>query len=310
MSGPRHAALDCGTNSTRLLISDGARTVERRMRITRLGKDVDATGELDPEAIERTLAVLREYEALIAEHHVTGVRMAATSAVRDAANRDAFLAPARDLLGVEPELLSGEEEAALSFLGATAGLDPADGPYLVVDIGGGSTEFAVGSDRVEGSVSVQMGCVRMTEKFLHHDPPLPQELSNCLAEVQTHLDDVQAAVPQASTARRFVGLAGTITNVAAVELGLSEYDPEAIHHFELTKAAAEDVFRTLATEALADRVHNPGLERERADVIVGGVCVLVGLMRRFGFEDCLVSEADILDGLVLSQLGDTSEAAG
>lgn len=308
MSAPLYAAIDCGTNSTRLLLSDGDTTVERLMEITRLGKGVDATGRLDPDAIERTLDVLGRYAALIGDHDVAGVRLAATSASRDAANREDFLGPARQLLGVEPELLSGQEEARLSFLGATTGLPVDAGPYLVVDIGGGSTEFAFGAARAEVAESVQMGCVRLTEKYLHHDPPLAEELSNCLAEVEFHVDGVLRHHPQMAQASTFVGLAGTITNVAAVELGLTEYDPDAIHHFHLTKAAAEDVFRTLATEALADRVHNPGLERQRADVIVGGCCVLVGVMRRLGFSECLVSEADILDGLVRSQLPDAGAA--
>ncbi len=205
-------------------------------------------------------------------------------------------------LGVEPELLTGEAEATLSFSGAASGLAPDGGPYLVVDIGGGSTEFAVGAARVEAAASIQMGCVRLTEKYLHHDPPLPEELSNCLAEVEFHVDGVIRDHPLMASATRLIGLAGTVTNVAAVELGLPQYDPDAIHHFNLTKDAAEDVFRTLATESVADRMHNPGLEPRRADVIVGGCCVLVGIMRRLGFDECLVSEADILDGLVLSQL--------
>ena len=302
MAGPLVAAIDCGTNSTRLLISDGSHPVVRLMRITRLGKGVDRTGRLDPEAIERTLDVLKEYRALMDTHGVTAVRMAATSASRDAANREDFLGPATEILGVVPELLSGTAEAEASFRGATAELDPADGPYLVVDIGGGSTEFAVGSATLEQSISVDVGCVRMTEKYLVHDPPLAEELSNCLAEVEQYLDDVIREVPLATTAARFVGLAGTITNVAAVEIGLPTYDPERTHHFVLTKAAAEDVFRTLATETIEDRKHNPGLEPARADVIVGGLCVLVAVFRHFGFSECLVSEADILDGLVMSLL--------
>ena len=305
MTGPLYAAIDCGTNSTRVLVSDGATTVAREMRITRLGKGVDASGRLDPDAVRRTLDVLAEYAALLSHHEVSGLRIAATSAVRDARNGGDFLGPLRDLFGVDPELLSGEEEAALSFLGATAGLPPEDGPYLVVDIGGGSTEFAVGTVMPSATRSTQMGCVRLTEKYLAHDPPLPEELSNCLAEVEFHVDEVRRMVPMAAAARRLVGLAGTVTTVAAVEIGLAEYDPEVIHHFTLTKAAAEDVFRTLATEPLADRVHNPGLERARADVIVGGCAVLVGIMRYLGFSELLVSEADILDGLVLSQLDST-----
>ena len=301
MSSPVKAAIDCGTNSVRLLVSDGTTQVERLMRITRLGQGVDRTGRLDPEAIERTLTVLREYREVMDRHDVTGVRMAATSASRDAANRDDFFGPAADILGVEPELLSGHDEAALSFRGATADLDPLDGPFLVVDIGGGSTEFAVGAASLEGSMSINVGCVRMTEKYLHGDPPGPDELTNCIGEVMQHLEDVSREVPSVGSAARFVGLAGTVTNAAAVEIGLATYDRDAIHHFVLTKDAAEDVFRTLATESLEDRKHNPGLEEQRADVIVGGMCVLVSVFRYFGFDECLVSEADILDGLVMSQ---------
>ena len=303
MTTPLFAAIDCGTNSTRLLISDGRTQVERHMRVTRLGAGVDRTGRLDPEAIERTLSVMGDYRRIMDRYEVAGVRIAATSASRDAANRDDFFGPATEILGAAPELISGSEEAQLSFDGATADLPPIDGRTLVVDIGGGSTEFALGTAHLEGSLSVDMGCVRMTEKFLEHDPPLPEELSNALSVVEQHLDDVSREVPGAGEADRFIGLAGTVTTVAAVELGLAEYDRDAIHHFVLTRDAAEDVFRTLATEAIDDRRHNPGLDPGRVDVIVGGCCVLVGIFRYFGFSECVVSEADILDGLVLSQLG-------
>lgn len=296
------AAIDCGTNSVRLLVTDGTRTLSRLMRITRLGQGVDATGRLDPDAVERTLEVLGEYRAEMDRLGATRVRMAATSASRDAANRHEFFERATTILGAEPELLSGEEEAQLSFRGATADLDPTDGPFVVVDIGGGSTEFAVGGSELEGAVSVDMGCVRLTEKYLHGDPPRPEELANALSIVGQHLADVQRLLPSVGAPSRFIGLAGTVTNVAAVEIGLATYDPEVIHHFVLSRDAVEDVFRTLATEAWADRIHNPGLERERADVIVGGCCVLVQIFRTFGFDECLVSESDILDGLAASLL--------
>ncbi len=296
------AAIDCGTNSVRLLVSDGERPLVRLMRITRLGKGVDATGRLDPAAIDRTLEVLRDYRNEMDRLGVTRARMAATSASRDASNRDEFFDAAEAILGARPELLSGEEEAQMSFRGATSDLDPTDGPFVVVDIGGGSTEFAVGGTRLEGAVSVDMGCVRLTEKYLRSDPPLAEELTNALSIVEQHLQDVERALPGVTTPPRFIGLAGTITNVAAVEIGLADYDPDRIHHFVLSHEAAEDVFRTLATESLADRVHNPGLERQRADVIVGGCCVLVQIFRTFGFDECLVSESDILDGLVMSML--------
>jgi exopolyphosphatase/guanosine-5'-triphosphate,3'-diphosphate pyrophosphatase len=233
---------------------------------------------------------------------VEQVRMTATSAARDAANREVFFGPATEIVGTPPELLTGEDEGRLSFLGATAELDPADGPFLVVDIGGGSTEFAVGTTEPEGVLSVDMGCVRLTEKFLHHDPPAPEELSQVVSVARDHLEDVARELPASREARTFVGLAGTVTTVAAVEQGLAAYDRDRIHHFLLTRAAAEDVFRTLATESRADRVHNPGLEEARADVIVAGTAILVAIMRFFDFDECLVSEADILDGLVRSLL--------
>ena len=299
------AALDLGTNSTRVLVArpagDGQlETLHRRNTITRLGKGVDATGRLDTQAIDRTVVTLRQYKEAIDRYGATAVRMTATSAARDADNAAAFFDAAEDAVGTRPELITGEEEGHLSFTGATAELDPATGPFLVVDIGGGSTECIVGTERVDVVRSLDLGCVRLTEKHFDRDPPAPEELSNAIAEATDHFDDLLREVPQVQTARRVVGLAGTITTVAAVEIGLAEWDRDAIHHFRLTREAAEDVFRTLATEPLADRIHNPGLEPARADVIVGGCCVLVALFRSLGLDDLLVSEADILDGLVFS----------
>ncbi|HET7722681.1 MAG TPA: Ppx/GppA phosphatase family protein [Acidimicrobiales bacterium] len=296
------AGIDCGTNSTRLLVADGSgRTVERLMRITRLGQGVDATGRLAEEAIARTVAVLEEYRKILDHHGVERVRMTATSAARDASNRDDFFAAATAAVGTTPELLGGEEEARLSFLGATSELDADDGPFLVVDIGGGSTEFAVGSSGdPDGVLSTDIGCVRLTEKFLHSDPPAPEELSQAFDVVRGHLDDVARVIPSVDEVRRFVGLAGTVTTMAAVELGLADYDRDRIHHFVLTRAAAEDVFRTRATESRRRRLYNPGLEEARADVIVGGAIIVCAIMRYFELGECLVSEADILDGLVLS----------
>ena len=304
MSGAA-AAIDCGTNSTRLLVVDAeGSTLERVMRITRLGQGVDTSGRLAPEAIERTLAVLREFEDALDRHGVppSRVRMSATSAARDASNRDEFFDGAEAIVGVRPELLSGAEEGRLAFRGATSGLDPALGPFLVLDIGGGSTEFIVGTTEPTGVVSIDVGCVRVTEKFLQSDPPDAGELSDALTVVRQHLDDVVRELPQAADAARLVGVAGTITTVAAIEIGLRHDDHNAVHHFTLTKNAAEDVFRTLALEPLRDRVHNPGLEGARADVIVGGALVLVAVMRYFDFAECVVSVSDILDGLVLSVL--------
>jgi exopolyphosphatase/guanosine-5'-triphosphate,3'-diphosphate pyrophosphatase len=297
----RLAAIDCGTNSTRLLVREGdGPTVERLMRITRLGQGVDRTGELAPEAIGRTIDVLREYRTTMDSLGVKRVRMTATSAARDARNREDFFTAAEDAIGVRPELLRGDEEGRLAFLGATAELDPSDGPFLVVDIGGGSTEFIVGTIEPEGVMSLDIGCVRLTERFLRGDPPTAEELSQAISVVHAYLDDVARELPGVKDAGRLVGLAGTVTTMAAVEIGLPVYDRDRIHHFVLTHAAAEDVFRTLATEPRAQRIHNPGLEEARADVIVGGAAILVAVMRHFDFNECLVSEADILDGLVMS----------
>jgi exopolyphosphatase/guanosine-5'-triphosphate,3'-diphosphate pyrophosphatase len=309
----RVGAIDVGTNSTRLLVADAdgreapLSALERRMTITRLGQGVNATGRLHPDAISRTLETLREYRLVLDGLGVDGVRATATSAVRDATNRDDFLIPAKEILGTAPEVLTGEEEGRLTFLGATAGLtEPA--PYLVVDIGGGSTEFIVGTTgaggvpQVTGLMSVDVGCVRLTEAYLHSDPPAPEELSQAISVVVLHLADVDRLLPSAAAAQTLIGVAGTVTTVAAVELGLPEYDSEALHRFRLTHAAAEDVFRTLATEPAEARRHNPGLEPGRVDVIVGGAAVLVSVMRHFGFDEMLVSEADILDGLIRSQL--------
>ncbi|MCY4258359.1 MAG: Ppx/GppA phosphatase family protein [bacterium] len=298
---PVVAAIDCGTNSTRLLVSrGGTQTLERLMTITRLGEGVDSTGNLSAAAIKRTVACLEHYRSVMDSYGVGAVRITATSAARDAANRQVFFDAATQAVGVSPELLSGLEEAQLSFRGATAELDPAQGPFLVVDLGGGSTELCVGTTDCEVAMSLDIGCVRLTEKYLHQDPPLPEELHACLSVAGAHLDDVDREMPQVRNARTFVGLAGTISTAAAVEQGLNEYERDKVHHFCLTKQAAEDVFRALATESRADRACNPGLDAGRVDVIVGGMAILVKIMRHFSFDSCLVSESDILDGLVAS----------
>ncbi|CAN5527469.1 Ppx/GppA phosphatase family protein [soil metagenome] len=311
----RVASIDIGTNSTRLLVAeagaDGAPLVpiERLMRITRLGQGVDKAGSLVPEAIDRTVAVLAEYREVMDRLGVPAgrVRMTATSASRDAANRDVFFDAAEAAVGVRPELLSGDDEARLSFLGATSDLDPELGPFLVFDLGGGSTEFVYGTTgpdgSIEGALSLDVGCVRLTERFFTQDPPAPEDLTGAISYTEAWIDDVLRTIPQVGEAKTVLGLAGTVNTVAAVELGLATYDRDAIHHFTLTKAAAEDVFRTLATETRADRLHNPGLEEARADVIVGGCCALVAIYRTLGLDEVLVSEADILDGLALSLLG-------
>jgi exopolyphosphatase/guanosine-5'-triphosphate,3'-diphosphate pyrophosphatase len=273
------------------------------MRITRLGQGVDASGRLADAAIDRVLATLEEFRGGVDRVGAAEMPIAAPTAARDAANRDEFFDRCEHVLGTRPELLTGQEEGALSFRGATSQLDGEEGPFLVVDIGGGSTEFIVGAGQEPAGVaSVDIGCVRITEKFLRADPPDAGELSDAMTVVRQYLDDVAREVHTVADAARLIGLAGTVNTVAAIEIGLAAYDEARIHHFMLTRAAAEDVFRTLATERLTDRVHNPGLERERADVIVGGALILVSVMRHFDFDECLVSVRDILDGLVLSLL--------
>ena len=301
------AAVDIGTNSTRLLIADidasgptaTLKTIDRRTHITRLGQGVHQTRRLDPDAIARTTDVLREYRSVIDAHGVTRVRATATSASRDATNRDDFFDPAEQLLGVRPELISGDEEAHLEFDGATTGLHEPE-PFLVVDVGGGSTEFIVGTEAPAGLISVDIGCVRLTEQFLHSDPPSPEELSVAVSTVRDFLADVDRAVPTAGQAKTLIGTAGTAWTMGAIELGVDAAESERIHHFRLSRAAAEEIFRTLATEPIARRRHNPGLEPGRVDVIVGGVIVIVSVMRHWAFDEMLISEADILDGLARS----------
>ena len=298
------AAVDCGTNMTRLLIRRGDDDLERRLEFTRLGVGVDQHRRLDPAAVDRTLEVLRDFREAMERHGVEGFRAVTTSATRDADNRDEFLAAATDVLGGPLELLSGEEEGRLAFRGATAAIDPRYGPFVVADIGGGSTELAVGSGAADDEpevVSLDVGCVRVTERFLPDDPPSAEQLSQAVSVVRIELQEAARQIPAIRVARQLVGVAGTFTTMAAVEMGLVEYDRDKVHHFDLTRAAAEDVFRTLATERLSDRVHNPGLAPERADVIVAGALVAVSIMREFEFSSCLVSEADLLDGLVATQ---------
>ncbi len=298
------AVVDVGTNSTRLLVTDGHHDLERIETVTRLGRGVDASRRLAAESIDRTCETLRRYGEIWSRHDVAAVRVIATSAARDALNRDEFFDQAEHATGVRPTLLSGQQEAAYSFAGATSGLDPDDAPWLVIDVGGGSTEFILGGPQgPSGSLSVDVGSVRLTERYFAHDPPRPDELANAIGDVRDWLSDVELAIDGVVYAKQLVGVAGTITTIAAVELGLDVYDRSKVHHARLARDAVEDVFRTLATERLADRVHNPGLASERADVIVGGCCVVVTVMRWLGATELLVSETDLLDGIAAELLG-------
>ena len=258
----RVAAVDIGTNSVRLLVAEGSpgelATVERLMRITRLGQGVDATGRLDPDAIDRTLAVLTEYRG---DRPARGRGPCGSPPPRRPGTRPTARSSStrpRRSIGVRPELLSGLEEGQLSFAGATADLDPALGPFLVVDIGGGSTEFSYGMTRCEASISTEIGCVRFTEKYLEHDPARPEELVAALSSPRPTSTTSASRSPRSSRPATFIGLAGTVSTAAAVELGLVTYDRDRIHHLRAVEVAVEDVFRTLATETRAERLDEPG----------------------------------------------------
>jgi exopolyphosphatase / guanosine-5'-triphosphate,3'-diphosphate pyrophosphatase len=295
----RVAAIDCGTNSIRLLIADvvgdGLTDVARRMEIVRLGEGVDRTGRLAPEAIARTRRALLGYAAEIAELGVMTVRMVATSASRDASNAAEFRDMVRGVLGVDPEVISGDEEARLSFTGAVRGLD-AEPPYLVVDIGGGSTEFVTGRSATEHAISVDIGCVRMTERHLRGDPPTADEIAAATADITAAVDGALTAV-DGRTATTFVGLAGSVTTVTALALDLPEYDPARIHH---ARASYDDVARVtsdLLTATVADRRKLPVMHPGRADVIGAGALILRIIMERSGQRSVVASEHDILDGI-------------
>jgi exopolyphosphatase / guanosine-5'-triphosphate,3'-diphosphate pyrophosphatase len=293
------AAVDIGTNSVRLLITgENGAELERHMQITRLGQGVDVTGALHPDAIARTVKVLGEYGALIAKHRAGRVRAAATSAARDATNSAEFFDAAERALGTRPELLSGDDEAALSFQGATEGVDRSLAPFLVVDIGGGSTEFVLGSDRPEALISVDMGCVRMTERHLRSDPITAAELAAVDADVRAKLETVKHAVP-VQRARTMIGLAGTVTSIASFHLGLRRYDASKTHHARLSRTDVERAFERLKALDVAGR-RSVLAEPKRAEVIVGGAAVLVAILRELSIDALLVSETDILDGLAAS----------
>ena len=319
----RVAAIDCGTNSIRLLIADIAAggsgidagsaslsDVHREMRVVRLGQGVDATGMLAPEALERTFAATEDYAALIRQHGVECVRFVATSATRDAGNRAVFVDGIKARLGVEPEVVSGAEEAGLSFAGATSVLPTLAGELvLVIDLGGGSTEFVVGdSGGVKAAISTDMGCVRFTERYLLSDPPTADEIAAAEAAVEAKLFDVLAAIPLAAVTR-VVGVAGTVTTITAQALGLANYDSEAIHAAvvplqDMDRAAGDLLGMSRAERAALGFMH-PG----RVDVIGAGSLIWRTVLRRLAvltqgrIESATASEHDILDGIALGAAG-------
>lgn len=299
----RVAGIDCGTNSIRLLIADltdaGLRDVVREMRVVRLGQGVDRTGRLAPEALERTRVALADYAAQIRESGAGRVRMVATSATRDAANRADFVALVRAELGVDPEVITGQEEATLSFVGAASALPGPGGPLLVADIGGGSTELVLGGDGALRAHSMDVGCVRMTERHLHDDPPTAAQIEATVADLRAAIDAARADVPLRGDVP-FVGVAGTVTTIAAIALGLDRYDPEAIHGAELSAAQVAEVTARLLVMTRAERAALPVMHPGRVDVIGGGALVLRTLMEEIGAPTVVASEHDILDGIVLS----------
>lgn len=323
----RVAGIDCGTNSIRLLIAElgsaGLTDVHREMRVVRLGEGVDRTGLLAPQALERTRLALVDYAALIKRNGVDRVRMVATSASRDAGNAAEFSAMVLEALGTEPEVISGLAEASLSFVGAVAGLrvqsglrvqqsvqdsdslgsaSTSSGPLLVADIGGGSTELVLGSaaqQKVIAAHSMDVGCVRLTERHLHTDPPLASEIEATLADLHQALAVAGGYVPVAD-AVGFVGVAGTVTTIAAIALGLLAYDPVAIHGSVISYRQVVEVTAALLSMTRAERAALPVMHPGRVDVIGGGALVLQAVMEFVGAEQVLVSEHDILDGIALS----------
>ena len=299
-------AIDCGTNSIRLLIADvpadGTPLIDvvREMRIVRLGEGVDRTGEFSAAALDRVFAACDEYAALLAAHPVAALRFVATSASRDVSNRGAFVDGVRARLGVEPQVISGEEEAGMSFLGAVRGLPPLAAPVLVVDIGGGSTEFILGgaeaSSPIRASISVDVGCVRMTERHLSGDPPTPAQVDAVQDDLAAALTRVGAAVPIREAAT-VVGVAGTVTTVAAMARGLDSYDPTVLHGAVVTTAQVEEVTDRLLAMTHAERAALPFMHPGRVDVIAGGAMVLRAVVRAIGCPEVIASETDILDGI-------------
>ncbi|MEU9334947.1 Ppx/GppA phosphatase family protein [Streptomyces sp. NPDC048290] len=309
----RVAAIDCGTNSIRLLVADADPAtgelvdLDRRMTIVRLGQGVDRTGRLAPEALERTFAACREYATVIKEHGAERLRFVATSASRDAENRDDFVRGVLDILGVEPEVITGDQEAELSFTGATRELIAGDGlarPFLVVDIGGGSTEFVVGDDHVRAARSVDVGCVRMTERHLVtdgvvSDPPTGEQIAAMKADIEAALDLAEETVPLRE-ARTLVGLAGSVTTVSAIDQDLPAYDSAAIHHSRVSHTRVREITDRLLHSTHDERAAVPSMHPGRVDVIAAGALVLLSIMDRTGAPEVVVSEHDILDGIAWS----------
>ena len=299
----RVAAIDCGTNSIRLLIADidgnNFREVVRDMEIVRLGQGVDQTGQFHPDAITRTLTAVDKFAAEIVKRGVEKIRFCATSATRDATNRHLFVDGVCERLGVEVEVISGNEEAALSFAGAIQDLDPSQGPFLVVDIGGGSTEFVFGTTSVESARSVNIGCVRMSERHFANDPATTEQVELARIDIQAAIAIAAAEVP-ISKAKTLVAVAGTATTVAAAGLNLAEYDRYAIHLARISATQVHDVSAMFLTRNREERLALGYMHPGRVDVIGAGSLVLSEIMKATGATEFLASESDILDGMARS----------
>ena len=299
----RVAAIDCGTNSIRLLIADitdgNFREIIREMEIVRLGQGVDATGQFDPEAVERTLSATRKYADLIRSKGVEKIRFCATSATRDASNREIFIDGVKQILGIEPEVIPGSEEAALSFIGATKELKHAEAPYLVVDIGGGSTEFVLGTEEVKYAKSVNIGCVRMAERHLKVSPPKPLDVQNAIADIDKAIFEASHIVPL-TEAKTLIAVAGTATTVAAAALNLDKYDRYAIHLSRIPTERVLEVAQLFSLMKRDELAALPYMHPGRVDVIAAGAIVLSRVMVATGAKEFIASESDILDGMAWS----------
>jgi exopolyphosphatase/guanosine-5'-triphosphate,3'-diphosphate pyrophosphatase len=292
------AIIDVGTNSTNLLVQDGnGADLARVIATTRLGDTLQQLGSLSDAAIARTVDTIASHIEVARSHNASRIVVTGTAACRRASNTQQFIDAVQDRTGITVEVLSEKDEATFAFQGALAGLPEVLAPTLVIDIGGGSTEYTVGILDAEMSASIPFGSVTGTASHITTDRARPEDLTNLIGAVSDELEEIQRAIPALNTPARAIGIAGTIVTIAAVEIGLASFDDAALHGFVLTRDAAEDVFRTMATETLAQRVLNPGLSADRADIIVAGCCILVATMRRLRLDEIIISTRSLLDGL-------------
>jgi exopolyphosphatase/guanosine-5'-triphosphate,3'-diphosphate pyrophosphatase len=292
------AIIDVGTNSTNLLVQDAnGADLARVIATTRLGDTLQQLGSLSDDAIARTVGTIASHLEVAASHNASRIVITGTAACRRASNTQQFIDAVQARTGITVEVLSEKDEATFAFRGALTGLPEVLTPTLVIDIGGGSTEYTVGVLDAEMSASIPFGSVTGTASHITTDRARPEDLTNLIGAVSDELEEIQRAIPAINSPARAIGIAGTIVTIAAVEIGLASFDDVALHGFVLTRDAAEDVFRTMATETLAQRVLNPGLSPDRADIIVAGCCILVATMRRLRLDEIIISTRSLLDGL-------------